>query len=191
MRRAVARVDPRRLAALRKRGRPAARACSQPHVGERIAMLVVPNHWGDAPIVPGSRLRRELRGWADRASRCSSMAFSIATTRGTNAPQTVCARAGMTAGEGEFLGLTRSRSGGADRRRARACSKTSSAGRSPDSSRPPGYMAPARSRRLHGVRRPHRRRSLQRLVARDRREARSGPGDHLGEPDSMRGWHHR
>ena len=25
-----------------------------PHVGKRLAMLVVPNHWGDAPIVPGS-----------------------------------------------------------------------------------------------------------------------------------------
>ena len=24
-----------------------------PYVGQRLAMLVVPNHWGDAPIVPG------------------------------------------------------------------------------------------------------------------------------------------
>ena len=36
-----------------------------PRVGERIAMLVVPNHWGDAPIVPGSPFARRLRGWAD------------------------------------------------------------------------------------------------------------------------------
>src|SRR5690242_15942081 len=36
-----------------------------PHVGNRLAMLVVPNHWGDAPIVPGSAFAGRLRGWAD------------------------------------------------------------------------------------------------------------------------------
>src|SRR6476646_443527 len=36
-----------------------------PHVGTRLAMLVVPNHWGDAEIVPGSRFATRLRGWAD------------------------------------------------------------------------------------------------------------------------------
>src|SRR3954462_7921657 len=38
----------------------------QPHVGERLAMLVVPNHWGDAPIRPGSPFASRLRSWADR-----------------------------------------------------------------------------------------------------------------------------
>jgi predicted deacetylase len=26
----------------------------EPHVGRRLAMLVVPNHWGGAPIIAGS-----------------------------------------------------------------------------------------------------------------------------------------
>ena len=37
-----------------------------PHVGKRLAMLVVPNHWGDAPIVPGSAFAARLRGWAEQ-----------------------------------------------------------------------------------------------------------------------------
>lgn len=36
-----------------------------PYVGQRLAMLVVPNHWGDAPIVPGSPFAARLRGWSD------------------------------------------------------------------------------------------------------------------------------
>src|SRR4051812_16047654 len=36
------------------------------HVGKRLAMLVVPNHWGNAPIVPGSPFATRLRGWADQ-----------------------------------------------------------------------------------------------------------------------------
>src|SRR6476469_9202264 len=38
----------------------------RPYVGERLAMLVVPNHWGDAPIVPGSPFAARLRSWADQ-----------------------------------------------------------------------------------------------------------------------------
>ena len=34
-------------------------------VGDRFAMLVVPNHWGDAPIIPGSNFASKLRAWAD------------------------------------------------------------------------------------------------------------------------------
>src|SRR5690348_13096779 len=36
-----------------------------PHVGRRIGMLVVPNHWGDAPVVPGSAFATRLRAWAE------------------------------------------------------------------------------------------------------------------------------
>ena len=36
-----------------------------PHVGNRLAMLVVPNHWGSSPIVPGSAFANRLRGWSD------------------------------------------------------------------------------------------------------------------------------
>ena len=53
-----------------------------PHVDGRVAMLVVPNHWGDAPIVRGSPFARRLRGWA-AGSRYSCMAISIAISRGT------------------------------------------------------------------------------------------------------------
>src|SRR6476659_6355740 len=35
------------------------------HVDKRIAMLVVPNHWGDAPILGGSPFATRLRGWSD------------------------------------------------------------------------------------------------------------------------------
>src|SRR4051794_41916446 len=31
------------------------------HVGDRLAMLVVPNHWGDAPIVAGAALSTRFR----------------------------------------------------------------------------------------------------------------------------------
>ena len=31
--------------------------CLRPYVGERLTLLVVPNHWADAPIVPGSPIR--------------------------------------------------------------------------------------------------------------------------------------
>src|SRR5437870_1506163 len=36
------------------------------HVGNCVAMLVVPNHWGDAPIIPGSPFAIRLRAWADQ-----------------------------------------------------------------------------------------------------------------------------
>src|SRR6476660_6832748 len=37
----------------------------RPYVGDRMAMLVVPNHWGDCPIIPGSPFAARLRAWAD------------------------------------------------------------------------------------------------------------------------------
>src|SRR3954470_20187907 len=37
----------------------------QPHVANRLAMLVGPNHLGDAPIVASSPFAARLRGWAD------------------------------------------------------------------------------------------------------------------------------
>lgn len=71
----------------------------------RYAMLVVPNHWGDAPIVPGSPFATRLRAWShagidmfvhgwfhlDRSEHAGAMARFKAKR--------------MTAGEGEFLGL--------------------------------------------------------------------------------------
>ena len=75
--------------------------------GQRFAMLVVPNHWGDAPIVPGSSFASKLRAWADAGveiflhgyfhrEECASLGIHD-RFRGRF----------MTAGEGEFLALKR------------------------------------------------------------------------------------
>jgi uncharacterized protein len=76
-----------------------------PHVGRRLAMLVVPNHWGDAPIVSGSPFAGRLREWADEGIEIFLHGFyhrdSARHVAGTDRLR---ARV-MTAGEGEFLGL--------------------------------------------------------------------------------------
>src|SRR4051794_32536938 len=79
----------------------------EPYVGTRLAMLVVPNHWGDAPIVPGSPFATRLRAWA--ASGCEIFLhgyYHQADERPAGVLNRVRARL-MTAGEGEFLALTR------------------------------------------------------------------------------------
>src|SRR5690348_13414008 len=78
-----------------------------PHVGTRIAMLVVPNHWGDAPIIRRSAFAARLRGWADAGFE---MLLHGYFHRDDATHEGVLARARarhMTAGEGEFLGLSR------------------------------------------------------------------------------------
>ena len=78
-----------------------------PHVGERLAMLVVPNHWGDAPIVPGSPFATRLRRWADSGIEIFLHGyFHRDLARHEAAADRLRARF-MTAGEGEFLGLSR------------------------------------------------------------------------------------
>ena len=77
-----------------------------PHVGKRLAMLVVPNHWGQAPIVPGSPFATRLRGWADDGLEIFLHGL---THRDDSRHQTPGdrLRAGLlTANEGEFLGLS-------------------------------------------------------------------------------------
>ena len=59
-----------------------------PHVGDKLAMLVVPNHWGDSPIVPGSPFAHRLRAWAESGIEMFLHGLSIATRRGTHAPPT-------------------------------------------------------------------------------------------------------
>ena len=78
-----------------------------PHVGERLAMLVVPNHWGDAPLVPGSPFATRLRSWADAGVEMFLHGYyhrDQALHQGS--ADRLRARL-MTAGEGEFLGLSR------------------------------------------------------------------------------------
>src|SRR5947209_6584908 len=79
-----------------------------PHVGTRLAMLVVPNHWGDAPIVPGSPFAARLRSWADQGIEIFLHGFTHRDdVRHAGAADRVRARL-MTASEGEFLGLSAS-----------------------------------------------------------------------------------
>lgn len=78
-----------------------------PHVGERLAMLVVPNHWGDAPIVAGSAFATRLRAWADAGIEMFLHGyFHRDQSEHQGSADRLRARF-MTAGEGEFLGLSR------------------------------------------------------------------------------------
>lgn len=73
----------------------------------RFAMLVVPNHWNDAPILPGSIFARRLRGWADSGVEVFLHGyFHTADTAPAGMRDGLRGRF-MTAGEGEFLGLRR------------------------------------------------------------------------------------
>ena len=78
-----------------------------PYVGERLAMLVVPNHWGDAPIVPGSPFAGRLRGWADKGVEIFLHGFYHRDDGHHRRPADKLRARLMTAGEGEFLGLSR------------------------------------------------------------------------------------
>jgi len=79
----------------------------EPHVGGRIAMLVVPNHWGDAPIVPGSDFATRLRRWGEQGIEMFLHGFYHRDlARHEGAGERIRAHF-MTAGEGEFLGLSR------------------------------------------------------------------------------------
>lgn len=79
----------------------------RPLVGERLTMLVVPNHWGDAPIVAGSPFALRLRSWADSGiDMLLHGYFHRDEVRHRLAADRLRARY-LTAGEGEFLGLSR------------------------------------------------------------------------------------
>src|SRR3954453_10602060 len=75
----------------------------RPHVGDRLAMLVVPNHWGDAPIVPGSGFATRMRSCADAGIEMPLHGFyhrdDTRHGHGRNRLRALL----MTAGEGEFL----------------------------------------------------------------------------------------
>jgi predicted deacetylase len=79
----------------------------QAHVGGCIAMLVVPNHWGDAPIIRSSGFATRLRGWGEQGIEMFLHGFYHRDpAQHDGAGDRLRARF-MTAGEGEFLGLTR------------------------------------------------------------------------------------
>jgi predicted deacetylase len=74
--------------------------------GSRIALLVVPNHWGDAPIVQGSAFATRLRAWADEGMEVFLHGYFHRDDASHAAGTTRLRAKYMTAGEGEFLGLS-------------------------------------------------------------------------------------
>ena len=77
----------------------------RPHVGNRLAMLVVPNHWGDAPVVPGSPFATRLRAWTDAGIEMLLHGFYHYDERRHDGALNRMRARFMTANEGEFLGL--------------------------------------------------------------------------------------
>jgi predicted deacetylase len=77
-----------------------------PHVGTRLAMLVVPNHWGDAPIIPGSAFAGRLRSWADEGVEMFLHGFTHRDNGQYSGTADRMRARLMTASEGEFLGLS-------------------------------------------------------------------------------------
>ena len=68
----------------------------------RFAMLVVPDHWGEAPIARDTAFRTRLRAWAEAGIEM----FVHGWSHRDPAPRGFAARH-MTAGEGEFSALGR------------------------------------------------------------------------------------
>lgn len=83
----------------------------EPHVGRRMAMLVVPNHWGDAPIVPSSPFAARLRRWAEEGVEIFLHGFHHRDQHAHPALADRLRARWFTAGEGEFLGLSRTEAG--------------------------------------------------------------------------------
>jgi len=78
-----------------------------PHIGQRLAMLVVPDHWGDAPIVRGSPFARRIRDWADSGVEIFLHGYFHRDQSEHRAAADRLRAKFMTAGEGEFLTLSR------------------------------------------------------------------------------------
>jgi predicted deacetylase len=77
------------------------------YAGNRVAMLVVPNHWGDAPLIAGSGFASKLRAWADAGIEMFLHGY-FHRDEVRHAGRWNRFRAShMTAGEGEFLGLSK------------------------------------------------------------------------------------
>ncbi len=67
----------------------------------RFAMLVVPDHWGEAPLAHAPHYAARLRGWADAGVEI----FLHGYTHRDAATQRGFAQRHMTAGEGEFAAI--------------------------------------------------------------------------------------
>jgi predicted deacetylase len=74
--------------------------------GPKFAMLVVPDHWGEAPLAANPAYQAKLRNWADQGVEMFVHGWfhkDLAQHTGMAALKAKH----MTASEGEFLGLTR------------------------------------------------------------------------------------
>lgn len=71
----------------------------------RYAMLVVPDHWGRAPLVQAPAFQARLRGWAERGVEMFVHGWFHRDSSRHQGAAGFKARH-MTAGEGEFLGLS-------------------------------------------------------------------------------------
>jgi predicted deacetylase len=72
---------------------------------DKLAMLVVPDHWGEAPLRAGTPFAARLRGWAEAGGEMFVHGWYH---RDTSEHESFAARMKakhMTASEGEFLGL--------------------------------------------------------------------------------------
>lgn len=79
----------------------------RPHVRDRIALLVIPNRWGESPILPGSPFATRLREWADLGFEIFLHGFLHQDASSYDRPADRLRAQWMTASEGEFLGLSR------------------------------------------------------------------------------------
>ena len=77
--------------------------------GPNFAMLVVPDHWGENPLLPGTPFARRLRGWAEQGVEMFVHGWYHKDMARHAGLAGLKARH-MTAGEAEFLGLGRQES---------------------------------------------------------------------------------
>lgn len=78
--------------------------------GPKFAMLVVPDHWGDAPLSANLAFQRRLRDWADQGVEMFVHGWFHKDLAEHSGAASFKAKH-MTAGEGEFLGLSREEAG--------------------------------------------------------------------------------
>lgn len=74
--------------------------------GPRFAMLVVADHWGDAPLAQAPAFQRRLRAWSDAGVEMFVHGWFHKDLAEHTGMAAIKARH-MTASEGEFLGLSR------------------------------------------------------------------------------------
>ena len=77
------------------------------HVGTgRFAMLVVPDHWGEAPLAAAPAFAARLRRWAESGVEMFLHGWSHRNDSAHQGARAAWKAKHMTAGEGEFLGLS-------------------------------------------------------------------------------------